>query len=131
MSHQDRKSQPQIVINHHILWEVVAWLLPPALFVGRHFRKGPKTRPRMLAAAALFWATLNWATLTDRFEDARKIIKRVFRGQPQPGGPYRGFMKMLDKWHVRLLRTVVCELRVWMEQELQEQYQVSGFTLFT
>ena len=44
---------------------------------------------------------------------------------------YRGFMKMLDKWHVRLLRTVVCELRVWMEQELQEQYQVSGFTLFT
>ena len=37
---------------------------------------------------------------------------------------------MFDKWHVRLLRTVVYELRVWMEQELQEQYQVSGFTLF-
>ncbi len=130
MSHQDRKSQPQIVVNHQVLREVIAWLFPPALFVGMHVRKGSTWRPRMLAAAALFWATSDRATLTGRFEDARKIIKRVFRGQPQPGETYRGFIKMLDKWHVRLLRTVVCELRFRMEQELQEQHHVAGFTLF-
>ena len=94
---------------------MIAWLLPPALFVGMHVRKGSKWKPRMLAAAASFWATSYQATLTDQFEDSQKIIKRVFRGQPEPGETYGGFIKMLDKWHVRLLLTIVCELRVWME----------------
>ena len=39
-------------------------------------------------------------------------------------------MKMLNKWHERLLLAVVCELRLRMQQELQAQYQVAGFTVF-
>jgi len=112
MSHQDRKSQQQIVVNHQVLREVIAWLLPPALFVGMHVRQGSRWKPRMLAAAALFWATSDHTTLTDRFGHTRKIIKRIFRGQPEPGKTYRGFMKMLDKWHVRLLLKVVSGLRL-------------------
>ena len=130
MSHQDRKSQQQIVVNHESLREVVGWLLRPALFVGMRVRQGSQWKPRMLAAAALFWATSDRTTLGERFEHARKIIKRIFRGQPEPGRTYRGFMKMLAKWHVRLLLSVVCELRLRMEQELQEQFQVAGFTVF-
>ncbi len=130
MSHQDRKSQQQIVVNYESLREVVGWLLRPALFIGMSVREGSKWKPRMLAAAALFWATSDRATLTGRFEHTRKIIKRIFRGQHEPGHTYRGFMKMLGKWHVRLLLAVVCELRLRMEQELQEQYQIAGFTVF-
>ncbi len=57
MSHQDGKSRQQIVFNHQVLREVVDWLLPSALFAGRHVRKGSKWKPRLLAAVALFWAT--------------------------------------------------------------------------
>ena len=130
MSHQDRTSRQQIIVNHQVLREVVAWLLPPALFVGMHVRQGSTWKPRMLAAAALFWATSDRTTLTDRFQDTRKIIKRVFRGQAEPGKTYRGFMKMLDKWHVLLLLRVVMELRLRMEQELADQFQIAGFTVF-
>ena len=38
MSHQDRKSQQEIVVNHQVLREVIAWLLPPALFAGMRVR---------------------------------------------------------------------------------------------
>ena len=130
MSHQDRKSQRQIVVNHESLREVVGWLLRPAVFVGMHVREGSKWKPRLLAAAALFWAISDRTTPTDRFEHARKVIKRIFCRQSEAGQTYRGFMKMLNKWHERLLLAVVCELRLRMQQELQAQYQVAGFTVF-
>ena len=39
-------------------------------------------------------------------------------------------MKMLDKWHVPLLLRVVCALRLRMGQELADQFQIAGFTVF-
>ena len=107
MSHQDRKSPQQIVVNHKVLQEVIAWLLPPALFAGMHVREGSKWKPRMLATAALFWAASDHTTLGDRFKHARKIIKKVFRGQPEPGKSYKGFIAMLKKWHAQLLLSIV------------------------
>ena len=95
-----------------------------------HVREGSKWKPRLLAAAALFWAISDRTTPTDRFEHAREVIKRIFCRQPEVGQTYRGFMKMLNKWHERLLLAVVCELRLRMQQELQAQYQVAGFTVF-
>jgi len=130
MSRQDRKSPRRIVVNHQVLREVVAWLLPAAMFADRHVRKGSKWKPRMLAVTALFWAISDRPTLTDRLEHTRKIIKKIFPRQPKPGRTYRGFMKMLNKWHTELLLRVVCELRARMEQELAEQYLVAGFTVF-
>ena len=130
MSHQDRKSQRTRVVNHETLREVVGWLLRPALFVGMHVRAGSLWKPRMLAAAALLGASSDRTTWGGRFEHARKMIRRIFRGQPEPGKTYRGFMKMLIKWHVRLLLCVVGELRLRMERELQEQFQIAGFTVF-
>jgi len=83
MSHQDRKSQQQqVVVNHQVLREVVNWLLPPALFVGMQTRAGSRWKPRMLAAAALFWAASDRQTLGDRFDHARQVIKKVFHWQP-------------------------------------------------
>ena len=130
MSHQDRKSPQQIVVNHQVLGEVIGWLLPPALFVGMKVRQGSKWKTRMLAAAALFWASSDQFTLGDRFHDARKIIKKVFHWQPAPGATYQGFLKVLGRWHQELLVAVIGGLRARMEQELQEQYQVAGFTVF-
>ena len=130
MSHQDRKSRQQVVVNHHVLREVIAWLLPPALFAGMHVRKGSTWKPRMLAAAALFWATSDRATLGERFQHARKIIRKIFHWQSAPGKTCEGFLKMLRRWHQELLVAVIGELRARMEQELQEQFQVAGFMVF-
>lgn len=130
MSHQDRKSNPRTLVNYESLREVVGWLLEPALFAGMHVRRGSQWKPRMLAAAAVFWAISDHATLTDRFEHARKVIRRIFRRQPEPGHTYRGFMKMLNKWHVQLLLAVVTGLRLRMEQGLPDQYRIAGFTVF-
>ena len=130
MSHQDRKSPQEIVVNHQVLREVIAWLLPPALFVGMRVRKGSTWKPRMLAAAALFWAMSCRSSLTDRFQHARKIIKTIFRWQSAPGKTYEGFLKVLRRWHPELLLTVVGALRTRMEQELPDQFRVGGFTVF-
>jgi hypothetical protein len=130
MSHQDKKSIGPAVVNHVSLREVIGWLFKPALFVGMRVREGSQWKPRLLAAAALWWAASDHPSLTDRFEHARKIIKRIFRGQRGPGDTYRGFMKMLHKWHAQLLLVMLCELRLRMEQELSRQYQIAGFTVF-
>ena len=99
MSHQDRKSPQQIVVNHQVLREVIAWLFPPALFVGMHVRQGSTWKPRMLAAAALFWATSDRPTLGERFEHARKIIRKIFHRLPAPGKTCEGFLKRLRRWN--------------------------------
>ncbi len=130
MSHQDRKSPHQIVVNHQVLREVIAWLFPPASFAGMHVRQGSKWKPRMLAAAALFWATSDRSTLGERFDHARKIIRKIFHRQPAPGKSCQGFLKMLRRWNQELLVVVIGLLRARMEQELQEQFQVAGFTVF-
>ncbi len=130
MSHQDRKSPQQIVVNHQVLREVIAWLLPAALFVGMHVRQGSKWKPRMLAAAALFWATSDHGTLGERFQHARKLIGKIFHWQSAPGKTCTGFLKMLRRWNQELLVVVVGILRLRMEQELANQFQIAGFTVF-
>lgn len=130
MSHQDRKSQHPIVVNHETLRDVTGWLFRPALFRGMEVRAGSKWKPRLLAMTALFWATSDHTTLGDRFEHASKVSKKVSRGQPEPGRSYRGFTKMLALWSARLLVAVVCELRLRMQQELPGQYEIAGFRVF-
>ncbi len=130
MSHQDRKSQRQVVVNHQVLREVVNWLLPPIVFAGMRTRKGSRWKPRMLAAAALFWATSDRPTLAERFDHARKVIRKVFHWQSAPGKSYEGFIKILRRRNRQLLAAVVGVLRARMGEELQEQFRVAGFTVF-
>ena len=70
MSHQDRTSN--IVVNHQTIKQVVDWLLLPSLFTGMKARSNASWKPRMLAVAALLWATSELTNLKDRFEQARQ-----------------------------------------------------------
>jgi hypothetical protein len=127
MSHQDRTD---IVVNHLTIKQVVDWLLAPALFVGFGVRSHAKWKPRMLAVAALLWGMGNDRTLGERFERSRKIVKKIFRWQLPPGTSYQGFMKMLRRWHVRLLLAIVPEVRVRMEETLPGQWEIAGFVVY-
>ena len=128
MSHQDRKAC--IVINHQTMKQVVDWLLTPALFAGMSVLSVATWKPRMLAVAALLWATGDSSNLTERFELARKVVRKVFRWQKAPGKTWQGFIKMLRKWHERLLQVICPHLRLQMKEVLPEQWKIAGYTVF-
>jgi hypothetical protein len=128
MSHQDRTSK--MVVNHQTLKQVVDWLLAPTLFAGLHVRRGATWAPRMLAAAALLWATGEQCNLTDRFVTARKIVAKIFRWRTSPGQTYQGFLKMLHTWHSRLLPVITTHLRLQMQEALPGQWTIAGFVIF-
>jgi len=128
MSHQDRTSD--IVINHETIKQAVDWLLPPLLFVRMKVRKGATWSARMLAVAALLWATSDRPTLKDRFEHARKIVKKVFRWMPAPGATYQGFMKVLRKWHVKLMLVITPHVQTQMKEVLPGQWEIAGYVVF-
>jgi hypothetical protein len=128
MSHQDRMSR--IVVNHQTIKQVVDWLLVPCLFAGLKTRGGAKWKPRMLAVAALLWATSGEDNLTDRFVTARKVVHKLFRWQGAPGESYQGFMKVLHKWHLRLLLAIVPHVQTQMKQVLPGLWLIAGYVVF-
>lgn len=128
MSQQDRTSE--IIVNHQTLKQVVDWLLMPTVFAGMRTRSGASWKPRMLATAALIWACSPSEKLKDRFTQARKIVKRVFRWQLAPGATYQGFTKMLRKRHVGLMLAIQPHIRVQMRDVLPGQWKIAGYTVF-
>ena len=128
MSHQDRPFP--LVINHHTIKQVIEWLLAPAVFAGLPGGSQATWKPRMLAAAAVLWATSELSTLHERFAQARKIITKVFRWRPAPGGSYQGFIKMLAKWQPELLGVVVAHLRDQMQAVHEGQWETAGYAVF-
>lgn len=128
MSHQDRSCP--LVINHQTLKQVIDWLLAPSVFAGLRGGKGATWKPRMLAAAALLWATSELPTLQERFAQARKIVQKVFRWQPAPGVSAQGFLKMLGQWQEELLGALLPHLRDHMRRGLPEHWQTAGYALF-
>jgi DDE family transposase len=128
MSHQDRPCP--LVINHDTIKQVLDWLLAPSVFASLPGRRQATWKPRMLAAAALLWATSELSTLHERFAQARKIIQKVFRWQPAPGGSYQGFVKMLDHWQPELLGAVVPHLREQLQDVHRAQWETAGYAVF-
>jgi hypothetical protein len=128
MSHQDQPCP--LVINHQTLKQVIDWLLAPAVFASLRGRRQATWKPRMLAAAALLWATSEASTLHERFAQARKVIRKVFRWQLAPGGSAQGFLKMLGKWQPELLGALVPHLREQLREVQPEQWETAGYALF-
>ncbi|HEX9597644.1 MAG TPA: IS4 family transposase [Anaerolineales bacterium] len=128
MSHQDRPFP--LVINHQTMKQVLDWLLAPAVFASLPGGSQATWKPRMLAAAALLWATSELSTLHERFTQARKIITKVFRWQLAPGVSYQGFMKMLAQWQDELLAAVVPHLRAQRQDVHQAQWETAGYAVF-
>ena len=128
MSHQDQL-QP-LVINHQTLKQAIDWLVAPGVFAGLRVRSQATWKPRMLAAAALLWATSELPTLRERFAQARQIVQKVFRWQPAPGVSAQGFLKMLGKWQPELLGAVVAHLREHLRAVQPEQWETAGYVAF-
>jgi hypothetical protein len=129
MSHQGRKSEERIVINHESLKQAINWLFRARVFQEVKVRKGSKWTPRMLAVVALFWAWSNADGLKERFKEARNLAATIFRWLPDLGETYQGFMKQLAKWHVELQVLCIGELRTLMKQDLFGHWKIGGFVV--
>ena len=110
--------------------QVIDWLLAPAVFASLPGRRQATWKPRLLAATALVWATSELSTLQERFAQARKIIPKVFRWHPAPGGSYPGFLKMLEHWQPELLKVVVPPLREQMQEVHRAHWETAGYAVF-
>jgi len=129
MSHQDRKSEERIVVNHESIKQAVNSLFTAKVFQGVKARKGSRWTPRMLVVVALFWAWSRADGLKERFQAARKVAAKIFRWLPDPGETYNGFLKQLRKWHVELQWLCMGELRVLMKQGLCGRWEMAGFVV--
>ena len=124
MSHQ---AQPcPLVINHHTIKEVIDGLRAPAVFASLTGGSQATWKPRLLAAAAVVWATSELSTLPARFVQGRKIITKVFRWCPAPGVSYQGVMKRLGQGQDELLAAVVAQLRTQRQEVLLAQWETAG-----
>jgi hypothetical protein len=129
MSHQDRKSKTRIVVNYESLKQAVNELFTTKTFRQVKARKGSKWTARMLVTVALFWAWSGCTGLKERFQQAAKLAGKILRWLPDPGRTYQGFVKQLQKWHVKLQLACASELRVLMKQDLFGQWEVAGFVV--
>lgn len=129
MSHQDRTSKERIVVNHESLKQAVNSLFTANAFRGVKMRCGGKWTARMLVMVALLWAWSMANGLKERFEEARKVVVKIFRWLPEPGTTYQGFMKQLRKWHVELQILCMGELRLRMQQDLFGRWKIAGFVV--
>jgi hypothetical protein len=128
MSHQNRPCP--LVINHQTIKQVLDWLLAPSVFAGLRGGRLARWKPRMVAAAALLWATAEARTLQERFAQARKLVTKVFRWQSAPGVSSQGFLKMLAKWQPELLGAIVPHLREHRPAVQPEQWETAGYAAF-
>jgi hypothetical protein len=129
MSHQDRKSKTRIVVNHESLEQAVNELFTTKAFRQVKARRGSKWSARMLVTVALFWAWSGGTGLKERFQQAAKLAGKILRWLPDPGQTYQGFIKQLQKWHVKLQIACASELRVLMKQDLFGQWEIAGFVV--
>jgi hypothetical protein len=129
MSHQDRKSKTRIVVNHESLGQAVNELFTVKAFRQVKARRGSKWTARMLVTVALFWAWSGCTGLKERFRQAAKLAGKILRWLPDPGQTYQGFIKQLQKWHVKLQLACASELRVLMKQDLFGQWEIGGFVV--
>ncbi len=129
MSHQDRTLKTRIVVNHESLEQAVNELFTTKAFRQVKARRGSKWTARMLVTVALFWAWSGGTGLKERFQQAAKLAGKILRWLPDPGQTYQGFIKQLQKWHVKLQIACASELRVLMKHDLFGQWEIAGFVV--
>jgi hypothetical protein len=128
MPHQERTEQ--IVVNHQTIKQVADELLPPGLFRSMKPRKDATWKPRMLAVCALLLVMRGKKTLSKGFEQAWKILTKVFRWQPKPGASYQGFVQQLRKWHTDLMLVIPPHFQTRLQETLPGQWEVAGYVVF-
>jgi IS4 transposase len=130
MSHQDPVRKAASQTHAADLYKVFQWLTPADCFESIEFRRDCRWRPRMLVFAALVWSWSDYSKLGQRFGQALKIIRGLFKKQHVPEVSYQAFMKLLCRWTDRLLECLLGAYRDKMRTALSGAWQVGAWLVF-
>src|SRR3954470_4023092 len=130
MSHQGQTVHTEPAPHHQDLKVVLHWLLAYADFSAVSFRDTCTWTPRGFTAAALLWAWSGEATLTERFDAARKIAIRALGLGELTAKTYQAFLKMLRAWTATLAVALTVALRRRMREDLAGRFLVGGYAVF-
>jgi hypothetical protein len=130
MPHRDPTRPIASRAHHQDLKLVLDWLLAGTDFSRARFRDTCTWTPQGLAAAALLWAWSDEATLTARFEAARKIAIRASGLTEWTARTYQAFLKLLRAWTAALSAALVLALRRRMQADLAGRFEVGGYAVF-
>jgi IS4 transposase len=130
MPHQDQGREDAGRTHADDLYQALRWLLRGVSWPGIKLREDCSWSPLQLVYAALLWAWSDEKTLVERFATSRKIIIRLFPGQPQPAKSYQAFVKLLVRWTNPLLEVLRTAFRRRMEQALSSVWSVAGWVVF-
>jgi hypothetical protein len=130
MPHQDPTRPTPSRPHHQDLKVVLDWLLAGADFSDARFRDLCTWTPHGLTSAALLWAWSDEATLTARFETARKMAIWAFGLTESTARSYQAFLKLLRTWTAILAAAPVLALRRRMQEDLADRFLVGGYAIF-
>ena len=130
MSRRDRDGHTPNSRNAQDLAAVFQWLLDTANLNSIAFRRESGWLPRGLCVAVLLWCWSDQTALTQRFQTALKIARRVCPNGVPRQLSYQAFMKLLVRWTGPLVVALTAALRGRMETALRSRFRIAGYVVF-
>lgn len=119
-----------ITLNVSLLKEVLLWLLSSCDFSAICWKSQCTWSPRLLASVAMLWVWSDESTLTERFDNSRKIGLEMEPVSNRVAGSYQAFMKLLIHWSRPLLVAIQIAFRGRMQTESHEHWWTEGLVMF-
>jgi DDE family transposase len=130
MSHQAQGRDSGSREHHQELNRALSWLLKGADLSDVQWREDCKWSIRGLVMTAILWAWSGEQTLTGRFEQAKKITRRMLGKEHAPDSSYQAFMKLLRKWTTAILIGLALVFREKMERQFADRWRIGRFVCF-
>jgi hypothetical protein len=130
MSHQAQGSDSGSREHHQELRRALVWLTQGADFAGVQFRDDCRWSIRGLVMTAILWAWSGESTLGARFEQAKKIGRRMLSAKDVPTSSYQAFTKLLRKWTEPLLAALSRVFRGKMAAVFHSRWRLGEFVPF-
>lgn len=127
MSHQAQGSDSGSRENHQDLHLALVWLMKLADFSEVCFRKDCRWTTLGLVMSAILWAWSGATTLGCRFEQAKKIGRRMLGKKQVPDSSYQAFMKLLQTWTAKLLSSLSQAFQARMASVFANRWKIGDF----
>ena len=127
MSHQAQGSDSCSRENHQDLHRALVWLMKRADFSAVCFRKDCRWSRLGLVMSAILWAWSGATTLGSRFEQAKKIGRRMLGKKQVPDSSYQAFTKLLQTWTAKLFSSLSQAFRARMASVFANRWKIGDF----
>ncbi len=130
MSHQAQGRDSNCREHHQELNQALSWLLKRADFFAVKWRPDCAWSIRGLVMCAILWAWSGKKTLGERFQQAKKVSRRILGEKHVPTSSYQAFTKLLRRWTSVLIAALAVVFRHRMETVFADRWRVGDYVAF-